>query len=124
MRHPHPTQLVLLAWLALAGPAFGTDALSLRVTPHVVHAPATVSITITVERDEDNRVLVVEDNSKDYYRSSEVQLDGEKAARTHRLVFRGLPSGQHRIRAAVHGTSGFRAAVSTSVTVVGLTPSE
>lgn len=108
------------ASLTLATPALSADkALLLRVTPHVVSAPATVSITITVEPDEKNRVLVVEDDSEDYYRSSEVQLEGEKAARTHMLVFRGLPPGQHRISAVVHGTSGFRTAVSTTVAVIG-----
>lgn len=108
------------ASLTLATPALSAQkALSLRVTPQITNAPATVSITITVEPDEKNRVLMVEDDSEDYYRSSEVQLEGEKAARTHMLVFRGLPPGEHRISAIVHGTSGFRSAVSTTVAVIG-----
>ena len=39
------------------------------------------------------------------YRSSQVQLEGKKAARTHLLLFRGLPPGEHRVRASVHGTN-------------------
>lgn len=96
----------------------------LRVTPHVANAPASVSITVTVERDTENRELVVEDDSEDYCRSSVVPLEGDKAARTHLLFFRGLPPGQHRISTALRGASGLRAAVSTSVTVIGIGASE
>lgn len=123
MSHPNPTQLVILAWLLLATPALSAkEALSLRATPQVANAPAHVSVTVTVERHTENRELVVVDDSEDYYRSSVVQLEGEKAARTYLLVFRGLPPGQHRISATVRGQVGQRAIVRTTVTVVG-TPS-
>lgn len=95
------------------------EALSLRVVPHVAFAPANIAITVTVERDTENRELMVADDSEDYYRSSTVSLEGEQAARTHLLVFHGLPPGEHRISAAVRRTNGLLAAVSTSVTVVG-----
>lgn len=114
-------RLVILVWLVAATPALGAEnALLLRVTPSVTSAPATASITVTVERNEQNRVLVIEDDSDLYYRSSQVQLDGDKAARTHLLVFRGLPPGEHRVSAVVHGTNGLRARVSRTVMVVGL----
>jgi hypothetical protein len=110
-----------LACLVAATATLGAEpALSLRVTPRVAAAPATVSITVTVEPDEKNRMLVLEDDSDVYYRSSQVQLDGRNAARTHQLLFRGLPPGEHRVRASVHGTNGFHTVVSTTVTVVGL----
>jgi hypothetical protein len=65
-------------------------------------------------------MLVLEDDSDVYYRSSQVQLEGKNAARTHQLLFRGLPPGEHRVRASVHGTNGFHTVVWTTVTVVGL----
>lgn len=125
MKRPNALLLVVLAGLALTTPSLSAEqAVSLRVTPHVAYAPAVVSIKVTVEPNEQNRTLVVEDDSESYYRSSEVQLEGENAARTHLLTFHGLPPGQHRISAAVRGTNGLRAAVSTSVTVIGIGAAE
>lgn len=125
MKRRHLAQLAVLASLLLATPTLGAeDALSLHVTPKVSNAPAAVVITVTVARNEKNRKLVVEDDSESYYRSSQVTLEGENAARTHRLVFRGLTPGEHRIRAVVHGTSGSRAAAWTTVLVVGAEPSQ
>lgn len=111
---------LVLACLVAATPTRAAEnALSLRVTPLVAAAPATVSITVTVEPNERNRVLVIEDDADVYYRSSQVQLEGKNAARTHRLLFHGLPPGEHRVRASVHGTNGFVGVVSTTVMVVG-----
>lgn len=113
-------QLLVLACLVAAAPPLGAkNAVSLRVTPQMSAAPATVSITVYVEPNEKNRVLVIEDDSEAYYRSSHLELDGANAARTHALRFRGLPPGEHRVIASVHGTNGFRAVVSTTVLVVG-----
>ena len=110
---------VVLACLVAARPTLGAEtALSLRVTPRMAAAPATVSITVTVEPNERNRVLVIEDDSDVYYRSSQVQLEGKNAARTHQLIFRELPPGEHLVRASVHGTDGFQTVVWTTVTVV------
>ena len=110
----------ILACLVVAAPTLNAEkAVSLRVTPHVAAAPATVSIIVTVEPDEKNRALVVEDDSEVYYRSSQIQLEGKNAARRHVLMFRGLPPGEHRVIASVHGTNGFHAVDSTTVMVVG-----
>lgn len=87
--------------------------------PLVAAAPATVSITVTVEPNERNRVLVIEDDSALYYRSSQIQLDGQHAARTHVLTFRGLPPGEHQVTASVHGADGVHAVVRSTVTVMG-----
>ena len=125
MKRRHLAQLAVLASLLLATPTLGAeDALLLRVSPKVSNAPAAVVITVTVARNEKNRKLVVEDDSESYYRSSEVNLEGENAARTHRLVFRGLTPGEHRIRAVVHGTGGFRATAWETVLVIGAGPAE
>lgn len=113
-------QLVILAGLLAAISALdAADTVSLRVTPNVAYAPATVSITVTVEPDGQNRALLVEADSAAYYRSSQIQLDGEHAARTHRLLFRGLPPGEHVVSAVVRGTNGSQARVSQKVMVVG-----
>ncbi|MBI4263469.1 MAG: hypothetical protein HY657_03755 [Acidobacteria bacterium] len=124
MKHLNTRLLVILACFLAATPPLGAEkAVVVRVSPLVAAAPATVRITVTVEPNERNRALVIESDSGDYYRSSQVQLEGDRSPRTHMLVFRGLPPGEHRVSAVVHGTNGFRSAVSTTVTVVGAGPS-
>lgn len=120
MRTPsHAARLFVLLSAALAAPPLGAEQpVSMRVTPQVTTAPATVSITVTVERHEDNLALLVEDESGEFYRSSVVGLEGDPAARTYTLVFRGLPPGRHVISATVSGLRGQRAAIRTTVTVV------
>lgn len=116
--------LLLLSMVALPPVLTAGEVLSLRVTPYVASAPANVFITVTVERDEQNRELMVEIDSENYYRSSLVTLEGERAARTYLLAFQGLPRGQHQISAAVLGTRGIRGRMSTTLTVVGGAESE
>src|SRR5678815_6065004 len=58
------------------------------VRGHFFSAPATVPITIAVEPAADNRVLVVEADSDDYYRSSSIELDGDKEKRLHSVELR------------------------------------
>lgn len=114
------TQLIILACLVAATPTLrGESALALRVTPAIAAAPATVSVTVTVEPNVKNRMLVIEDESETYYRSSAVELEGERAVRTHWLVFHGLPPGEHRVSAAVYSANGRHTVVSTTVTVMG-----
>ena len=91
----------------------------MRVTPRMAGGPATVTITVTVAPNETNRILVIENDSSAYYRSSAVQLDGKQAARTHVIRFRGVPPGEYTVTASIHGTEGVRAVVRTPVTVVG-----
>ena len=67
--------------LLLAATA-GLDAgekLTLKVTPNVSSAPSTVVVRATVARHAGNRALHIEADSGAFYRSSEVQLDGEHA---------------------------------------------
>lgn len=120
MTRRHLAQLCGGLVLALATPPLGAEeALAIRVTPHTAFAPATVSVTVTVEPDADNRTLLVEDDSDQYFRSSLISLEGDQAARTYVLVFRGLPPGQHRIVAVVRGSRELRGTVRSTVTVIG-----
>ena len=51
------------------------------VTPSKSMAPATIRVRVGVAPDADNRVLNVIADSGAYYRSSEIQLDGDRARR-------------------------------------------
>jgi hypothetical protein len=58
-------------------------------------------------------------DSDEFYRSSAIQLDGERASRTNIFEFRRLPPGEHEVHAALIGADGrARGIVRTDVHVV------
>jgi len=52
--------------------------------------------------------------SGDFYRSSAIQLEGDRAPRTVTFEFRSLPAGEYEVTAVVIGTDGQRRAIARS----------
>lgn len=99
--------VVLLAVLAFGAAQTGASSrVALRVSPTVAFAPADLSVRATVETNSDNRSLQVIAESNDFYRSSELQLEGEYAARTNTVSFRSVPGGEYTVRVIVRGSRG------------------
>lgn len=92
------------------------------VRGHFFSAPATVPITIAVEPAANNRVLVVEADSDDYYRSSSIELDGDKEKRLHSVELRSLPPGEYVVRAQVKSKNDVLGTAVQDLVVMGLTP--
>jgi len=82
------------------------ERLTLRVTPGVSSAPSTVTVRAYVERDPDNRALRVEADSGRFYRSSEIELDGDKAPTLNEFRLRSLPSGEYTVVATLIDAEG------------------
>jgi hypothetical protein len=82
------------------------DRLHMRVTPRVGLAPSILHIYVGVERNAENRLLRVVAESADFFRSSEVQLDGEESPRVSTFTFRDLPSGSYEVRAELLTSNG------------------
>ena len=87
-------------------PLAGAEILKLRLSQPVAVAPATVLVQISVEPHADNRSLAVVVDSDQYYRSSEVSLDGDDARRPHVFEFRNLPSGSYEVSAVLLASGG------------------
>ena len=83
--------------------------MSMRVSPVVTFAPAFLTVTVAVEADADNRSLQVVAESPDFYRSSQIPLDGQNAPRLSRFEFRNLPTGLYSVSGVLMGTHGPRA---------------
>ena len=99
--------LVVVSVLGLTAPRLlGTQKIGLRVSPVVAMAPALVSARVTIEPNDDNRLLSLEIDSPNYRRASEMSLDGRNAPRTSLFDFKGLPSGLYEVRAVLSGPSG------------------
>lgn len=95
------------------------DPLTLRVSPAVAFAPANLVVRATIPLNESNRAVVIVAESDDFYRSSEIQLEGDHAPRTSMFEFRSLPPGSYEVRATLRGANGEeRATVRQQVNVI------
>jgi hypothetical protein len=79
------------------------ERIMIKVSPAVSFAPANLIVRTMIAADADNRAIEIIAESTDFYRSSEVQLDGDKAPRTTMFEFRSLPSGTYEVRANLIG---------------------
>ena len=100
-------RMLLVGLLVASAGSLGADArLSMKVSPAVAFAPANLTMRATVVPDSRNRTLQIIAESDGYYRSSEVQLDGERAPRTTLMYFRSVPGGVYQVRATLKGEGG------------------
>jgi hypothetical protein len=92
--------------LACTAPVTAGERVSIKVSPAVAFAPANLFVRATVEVSRDNRSIEIIAESEDYYRSSEVALDGDRAPRTTLFQFKSLPGGEYEVRAVLKGNEG------------------
>ena len=82
------------------------ERITVRVSPAVAFAPANLIVRAMIEADSENRAVQIIAESADFYRSSEIQLEGDKAPRTSMFEFRSLPPGTYEVRALLIGSGG------------------
>src|ERR1051325_3564289 len=103
-------RVALIGILMLAGaPPIGAgspDPLTVKASPAVAFAPATLVVRATVLADTHNRAIEVSADSGDFFRSSAIELEGENAPRTNLFEFRSLPPGTYEVRARLIGDDG------------------
>ena len=105
--------------ILISGAVGASDKLSMRVSPAVAFAPANLSVQATIEADSDNRSIEIIAESPEFYRSSEMQLDGDAAPRTTLFQFRSLPTGEYSVRGILKGPGGHEiATVERKVNIV------
>ena len=104
--------LILGMTVAATAAAGANQSLGIRVSPAVSFAPANLIIRTSVDPDADNRALEVVAQSEDFYRSSTVTLDGDRAAKTTQFEFRSLPPGEYEVSVVVTGADGRQRAIS------------
>jgi len=106
--------------LLLAQPSGSGDALTMRIVPGLTaSAPAAVAVIATIPSHEDNRALRVVAESEEFYRSSQIELNGDRAPRTSQFTFRDLPAGEYEITVILGGSRGQRAMSSRAFYVTG-----
>jgi hypothetical protein len=108
----------LIVAAATAGRA--SESVTIRVSPAVAFAPADLVIRTNIERNEHNRAIAIVADSNSFYRSSSIQLDGDRAPKTTTATFHSVPAGEYDITASLIGPNGHSTAVAhTTVVVVG-----
>lgn len=89
--------------IGIAAPLGARDDVAVNVWPRVAMSPANVHVRAVIEPNSANRGLVLEAESNDSYRSTEVELDGASAPRMKSIEFRGLPVGEYVVTATLLG---------------------
>ena len=109
-----PLRLVILVSAFIFGsiPISSRDALQIRVSPVVSRAPALLTVRAMIEPSADNRSLQIIAASNDFFRSSEVSLDGTNSSPLNVFEFRNLPTGMYQVTAVLVGVHGPRGTVS------------
>ena len=98
--------LLGILMLITTAPTGAGERISLNVSPVVAFAPANLVVRARIEADPENRALAIIAESNDFYRSSEIQLEGARAPRTTMFEFRQLPPGTYEVRAKLVGADG------------------
>jgi len=78
----------------------------------VARAPAILTVRVSVQSAAENRMLQVVAESPDFYRSSEIQIDGANTPPLNVFEFRNLPTGTYRVTGVLVGVNGRRAMIS------------
>jgi hypothetical protein len=100
--------LALLAATATSADLRAQDVVQIRMRGRYFAEPATVRLTIAVQPDADNRMLVIQADGDRLYRSSQFPLDGSKEQRIHTVEFKNLPAGNYVVRAEVLSNASVR----------------
>ena len=98
--------LTIIGMLTASGTTGANEKLTLRVTPNVSSAPSTVIVKATVARNAENRWLHIEADSGEFFRSSEIQLDGDRAPVVSEFRLPNLPGGEYVVKAVLRDSMG------------------
>jgi hypothetical protein len=105
-------QATIAAFLTIGlGPVMldAGEPMRMQVSPAVARAPADLVVRVSVAAAADNRSLQVIAECPEFYRSSEVQIDGLDAPSLNVFEFRNLPQGDYTITGVLTGANGRRA---------------
>ena len=111
---------VLVGAVSSAAPLNADAPITVSVYPAIAAARGEAHLTIYVERNDQNRVLNWEVDSRNYYRSSTAQLDGAESPRSWVFSLKDLAPGTYQVRATVRRSNNSESVALTQMRVVGV----
>jgi hypothetical protein len=82
------------------------ECMSMRVSPRQALAPVNLRVSVRVEPNADNRVLTIVADSPEFYRSSQIPLEGNRAAKTFTIEYPNVPGGQYEVTSVLFNSMG------------------
>ena len=98
--------VALLAVMSLG--VHASEPIRVRVVPAFALNPADVSVETVIEPDIKNRGVEVTVDSPNFFATSTVSLEGDRAPRVRTTHFRQLPAGNYEVSATLVQESGSR----------------
>lgn len=92
---------------------------SILADPAVSPEPGWVELKIRIDPDAADRALTVELDSRDFFRSSQITLNGARSLSTYWLRFDDLPAGDYVVRVALERSDGAPLTAVSKFRVVG-----
>ncbi len=83
-----------------------TECMSMKVSPRQALAPVNLRVTVRVESNADNRVLTIVADSPEFYRSSQIPLEGDRAPKTFTIEYPNVPGGQYEVTSVLFNSMG------------------
>ncbi len=109
----------MLIGIASTSQLVAADApITIAVRPAVTVARGNAQLKVFVERNDRNRVLQWEVDGPNYYRSSQMDLQGASAPRAWMFYVRDLPEGDYDIRVTVKRDDRSNAMAASTIKVL------
>ena len=111
---------LIIPLVALSGTSGSAkDNVEIRLNGRFFAEPATVQLIVAVEPNSENRRLRVEADGDSMYRSTEIDLAGDKEQRLHTVEFKNLSAGGYTLRAQVLSNESVRSQAEQEIMVTG-----
>jgi hypothetical protein len=82
------------------------ECMSMKVSPRQALAPVNLRVSVRIEPDAENRVLTIVADSPQFYRSSQIALEGDRAPKTFTIEYPNVPGGQYEVTSVLFNSTG------------------
>jgi len=98
-----PFSVLLVTGITAAGAG---ESLSMKVSPRQALAPVNLRVSVRIEPSADNRALMIVAETSDFYRSSQIQLEGDQAPRVVSVEYPNVPGGEYNVTGVLVNSMG------------------
>jgi hypothetical protein len=82
------------------------ECLKMKVSPQQALAPVNLRVSVRIEPNADNRALMIVADGSEFFRSSEIPLEGDRAPRVFYVEYPNVPSGDYDVTSVLVNSMG------------------